>query len=172
MVPETQKCSKSIYNHHHFCCSYYYDIPREYWSVESTCPMCQVVGLFKRTGSLEQIEFAPFAQLIGLEQCLGCGGCGGAPGRGEACTLRQEMGRQGWGEVCPQGREGEPRECWWGLGGRWWIGGANIFSTISLHLGGNGGWGGPYDDSLNWVKFKDKELLISNKVEYLSVWNE
>jgi hypothetical protein len=28
---------------------------------------------------------------------------------------------------------------------------------------------GPYDDSLNWVKFEDKELLISNKVEYLSV---
>lgn len=51
-------------------------------------------------------------------------------------------------------------------GGRERIGGANLSSTILLHLGANGG---PYDDSLNWVKFKDKELLISNKVEYLSV---
>lgn len=49
------------------------------------------------------------------------------------------------------------------------MGGTNLFSTILLHLGGNGGGGGPYDDRLNWVKFQDKELLISNEVEYLSV---
>lgn len=38
-------------------------------------------------------------------------------------------------------------------------------------LGGGGRLGlrRPYGDSLHWAKFEDKELLISNKAEYLSV---
>ena len=51
---------------------------------------------------------------------------------------------------------------WQGLNRR-----CQLFSPQFCYtLGQNGGL---YDDSLNWVKFKDKELLISNEVEYLSV---
>lgn len=55
--------------------------------------------------------------------------------------------------------------------GRWWQGteGAK-FSTVMFYLGRRR-WGlrRPYSDSLHWAKFEDKELLISNKAEYLSV---
>lgn len=109
------------------------------------------MGHFERMRSPEQEQFAAFAHLRSLAQCPGRGRCRGTP-------------RQGT-------RRGEPGGHWWGLEAnrRQRIGNATSFSMIPLHLGENGGCEGPYDDSLNWVKCKDKELLISNKVEYLSV---
>lgn len=55
--------------------------------------------------------------------------------------------------------------------GRWQqgAGGAKI-SAVWFCLGrGRLGLRRPYGDSLHWAKFEDKELLISNKAEYLSV---
>lgn len=57
-----------------------------------------------------------------------------------------------------------------GVGG-WQPGaGGAKFSAVLFYLGrGRLGLRRPYGDSLHWAKFEDKELLISNKAEYLSV---
>lgn len=44
-----------------------------------------------------------------------------------------------------------------------------VLYSLVLSWEGEMGLRRPYGDSLHWAKFEDKELLISNKAEYLSV---
>lgn len=146
-------------------CSCYYEvyIPRKY------CPVSKVpsYGLFRRTKTPGQEEVVSFIQWLDeLRPVPGTQRLWGQRGtwvRGSR-SCNQGSGAHGGGE-------GHPRSISGGWRREQGTGGAN-FARILVHLWKNGGGGGPYDDSLNWVKFEDKELLISNKVEYLSVWNE
>lgn len=58
-----------------------------------------------------------------------------------------------------------------GGSGRWQqgAGGAKFSAVLFCFRRGRLGLRRPHGDSLHWAKFEDKELLISNKAEYLSV---
>lgn len=69
-------------------------------------------------------------------------------------------------ETMPRKRRGGNGGCQWEVAVR--SRGAKFSASDSV-LGGATGAEEPYGDSLHWAKFEDKELLISNKAEYLSV---